>query len=224
MSPQPDNLTPGVTRHSQPASPAWLQLLPSAPVPHRPLHSLFTELPTARPPPALLVRRQRAPRGPGCPQPRGAETALPVPVGEAKAALYEAAASPRQPRHGAPGGTALPVLPAAPLSPSPQPAGLGRAGAAPVLSASPRGSHSQPIPHPHPPKPRGHHGDWRRPHTATAVTTGRALGTGHGSASVQSTAARYLHNHFLSLIHTAYLNVAFSMAGTPKITSPGEHL
>lgn len=149
MSPQPDNPTPGVTRHSQPASPAWLQL-----------PAIGTRASQTSPP---VIHR--ASYGPSSPGPAGAAAAgtagagLPSAARGRDAALCargggeggpvrggseaSAAAAQHLRAHGVPEGTALRAarhsraLPAA--RGEPQPAGLGRAGAAPVLSAGPRG-------------------------------------------------------------------------------------
>lgn len=199
--------------------------MPRAPLPHRPPHQLFTRLPEPRPPLALPGRQQRAPRAPAALSPAAPRRrSLWPPQSQGRPVRLGSegpAARARQRRDSAPGGSPSAPQPAA--RGGPRPAGLGRAGAAPVFSASPQGRQfpAQPTPTAAP-APRPPPGLAPRPHTAPAFTHGQ--GTGHGSVSVQSTAAAYLQNHFLSSIHIAYLTVAFSMAGTPKLSSPGEHL
>lgn len=194
--------------------------MPPAPLPHRPPHQLFTRLPEPRPPLALPGRQQRAPRAP----------AALSPAGPRRRSLCPPQRQGRPVRLGSEGPAAagqrsrrLPFGPSAGGAGRATAGRARRAGAAPVFSASPQGRQfpAQPTPTAAPaPRPPPGLAPW--PHTAPAFTHGQ--GTGHGSVSVQSTAATYLQNHFLSSIHIAYLTVAFSMAGTPKLSSPGEHL
>lgn len=160
MSPCPFYPTPGVTRHRQPASPAWLQL------------------------PAM-----------GTP---ASQTSPPV--------IYSAALlRPVLPRWSGSSGHGGAGLPSALTGVWGRRGRWLRAGPAPFggrrsLSAHParrapltaivREGKSQPAPL------------TTRPHTATALTHGHALGTGHGSVSIQSTEPSLINAHLI---------VAFSM-------------
>lgn len=180
MSPQPAIPTPGVgfgrdTQHLPPG----FRLLPSAPLPHRPLHRSYS--------PGFLCPLLPRPCWGGSSGHRGGRAAL---TPERCRSLC-----PREGSSAAAGrgsrGRPLSASPGGAAGTAPRPARLGRAGQRPWSVQVLREGNSQPTLHPQLLQPRGHHRDWRLGPKQLPSPTGSALGTGQGSDSEQSTETTY---------------------------------